>query len=781
MKLQAFQPRVLRGTLWCALGCITVWLNANFALGDAPATTRLWPSSNDQQTTPVRMLIGGTMLGKPGDPQSEYMRNGYGCDNYDAFKRVYAADGFNSYAFGVTNFTDYAGWVAWKTQVPGWRHMVECNYDLNLKTARQAGMSTCAEVLIAGMANKQIAAEHPEWRALDGAGKPAHYMGDQLSWNSPYWRQYLLPLYREYFTRYGPQTGSLLLWELRLDDFSPWDKAAYKKSGIADFNAWHREDQMLKWRELMKTIRATGWQGTVLGGGWGAFECEEYAYDGTVAHLNEWWNMIGPFNEGLIQVMMPELLIHANYGAGPRRRVDAHYVHRSLMYERSLFGDAMIPNFELFWQRAMTPDEVLRWVLENYSAGYPSYSVVSMEKLYLEKYAPEQETYRPVLRKVFQEVNKLPWFGRPVVNFQVLLSAELEKALGRQAPAGWIAKEQSWRPEFWRRGEACGMATFANGQTADTEYYVSCGPMTTQTLLTDVAPELMLNIKPADYEMKLVLLDETTGTCAAWINFRNGAPECDQKLGEIKLTGLGGERTITLPLPKIAFERAQDADPRTGKQIALRFAAGDGGWLRTPLSIDRIELWRAGKLMATVEPECENLPNWYTRELSSLFKAVDRAVCGGAIISNRLTERPDIERFGHAEQAVRFCLVPEGSKRPPDEGRPMHYLTVKPQETLARYAPQIIEQIRKDAVLKVGEKTPLVYANLTRRPDGREFLTVINHAAEPGHIALELPWPEVHPIISSEFIGKQVSQRFAGQQLSVKLDGYGALVLSNRN
>ena len=117
----------------------------------------------------------------------------------------------------------------------------------------------------------------------------------------------------------------------------------------------------------------------MIGGGWGAYELEEHEYDGTVARLQNGWDMVGPFREGLVSVMMPELLIHANYGAGPYRREDAHYVYRSLMYERSVFGDAVIPNFELFWQRAMTPDEVMRWLLECCSAGYPSYSVVHGE------------------------------------------------------------------------------------------------------------------------------------------------------------------------------------------------------------------------------------------------------------------------------------------------------------------------------------------------------------------------------------------------------------------
>ena len=46
------------------------------------------------------MMIGGSMLGQ-GGANAEFAKNGYGCNDYEAFQRVMKQDGFNAYAFGM--------------------------------------------------------------------------------------------------------------------------------------------------------------------------------------------------------------------------------------------------------------------------------------------------------------------------------------------------------------------------------------------------------------------------------------------------------------------------------------------------------------------------------------------------------------------------------------------------------------------------------------------------------------------------------------------------------
>ena len=118
---------------------------------------------------------------------------------------------------------DDVTWLAWKTKAPDWDVMPNCDFERNLQAA-DAGMLSCAEFLVAGMSNKKVADAHPDWRALDYLGHPAHYMGDLLSWNSPYWKQNVLPLYQDLLGRYGNRLGAIILWEPQLDFGAKWDR-----------------------------------------------------------------------------------------------------------------------------------------------------------------------------------------------------------------------------------------------------------------------------------------------------------------------------------------------------------------------------------------------------------------------------------------------------------------------------------------------------------------------------------------------------------------------------
>jgi hypothetical protein len=152
------------------------------------------------------------------------------------------------------------------------------------------------------------------------------------------------------------------------------------------------------------------------------------------------------FRGGIFDLVMPELYTHNTFDAGGYRREDMHYVYRSLLYERSVFGRSILPNVELYWDgRSMTPDELCRWLLESHAAGYDSYSVVSEGKLYLEHVHPTQEEYRVAYRAIFRALSKLPAFGLPEVRFQFVVSQDLERALYRRSPRQWD----------WYVGETC--------------------------------------------------------------------------------------------------------------------------------------------------------------------------------------------------------------------------------------------------------------------------------------------------------------------------------------
>ena len=655
------------------------------------------------------MLIAGRVLGQGEDPP----------------------DGFNSYCFGVNGGSPAAGQVAWDTQLPGWSQIPGRNLDSSFHAAEATGMTASARFLVAGLANRLAATQHPDWRMLDRNGKPRDYMGPLLDWNSPYWKEWLLPLYDEFARQYGRRTADIVLWEPPIHYHSTWAQEAFRRSTQADFQQWTQADQVQKWRELADTLQHAGWKGRLIGGGWGAFEWEERLFDGTIQGTAPIWNQIEPFRQGLIPIVMPELLVHASYGSHVYRREDLHYVHRSLMYERSIYGDNIIPNLELSWdQRMMQPDELLRWILEAYSAGFPSYSVVCMEKLYLEKTFAHQAEFRPQWHRIFKTLNALPYFGRPVVNFQFVVSAELEKALMQTPAAAWLA--DGWNRELWHAGETAGAESLAAGRNYQTDQPGLNGPLTVTQKAKDVLPGLIVTVNGADCDLTLHLMDHEPGKCSLWLDFSDGGSWLDHKLGDFKLFGDGDFRSYTFHLPAAALAKAKDADPAPGKQVRIRFCDATGPSLSVPLRIQSLELSRNGSVIARSSLRGKTLWDWYVGELSLLFKRIDRSVCGGALVNERVVSLQDDVLYGLTGHAAQIAVQPDGyTLLRAVADRPLHRIPVRPEGDLAGLAERILSLVGPNVNFIVGKKSPLVYANLTRRDDGREFLTIINHGAAP--------------------------------------------------
>ena len=572
-------------------------------------------STIDRASRPVRMLIGSSGFAGRGF----FGRDGYRWNDFSAFKEAIKTDGFSSFVFiGNTGTAaePAAGKVFWGTKVGGWS-TAAVGGEITTPTLDKVatdGLTPCMEMVVAGVANEQIAAEHPGWRMLDRSGKPLTYMGPLLDWDSPYWNRCVLPLYHEYAAKYGSRTAGIILWEPQIPPISsPWLKRAFQKSGAQDIDRFWRQNQTRKWRELAGALKSAGWRGRLIGGGWAAFEWEEQMWDGTIAEREKTWNEIGPFKKGIVPIMMPELLIDGNYGPHAYRRADLHYVYRSLMYERSVFGDHIMPNVELYWPpTAMTPDELFRWILESYSAGFPSYSVVDGENLYFDRVLASS---RQNLRAAFRRLNPLGYFGRPVVNFRFLVSADMER-------------------------------------------------------------------------------------------------------------------------------RLMDTPSR---------------------------------------PQGRTLWDWYVKDSSRLFKSIDRAVCGGALVNARLTSLSDAELYGLTEHSVTVAVVPEGLAAPhsPD-GRPVYPFSVARGADMASLKDRILSLIRPHLSFRVGAKSELAYVNRTRRADGREFLTVLNHSPQRGEVEIGALWPQAHVIVDSSVVGIPASYRRRGSTLHFALGGHGAIVLSNR-
>jgi hypothetical protein len=126
----------------------------------------------------------------------------YLTDPYEGFfQKIMKTDGFDTVIF-IINEASTAGVIAWNSSVKGW---VKGNGDLenDLRAAEITDFEPWVELLVGGIANREIANEHPDWRQKDQNGRFIEYMGEQMCMNSPYWNQYLLPLYGELFQKFG--------------------------------------------------------------------------------------------------------------------------------------------------------------------------------------------------------------------------------------------------------------------------------------------------------------------------------------------------------------------------------------------------------------------------------------------------------------------------------------------------------------------------------------------------------------------------------------------------
>jgi hypothetical protein len=180
-------------------------------------------------------------------------------------------------------------------------------------------------------------------------------------------------------------------------------------------------------------------------------------------------------------------------------------------------------------------------------------------------------------------------------------------------------------------------------------------------------------------------------------------------------------------------------------------------------------------------PQGRTLWDWYVKDSSRLFKSIDRAVCGGALVNARLTSLSDAELYGLTEHSVTVAVVPEGLAAPhsPD-GRPVHPFSVARGADMAPLKDRILSLIRPHVSFRVGAKSELTYVNRTRRADGREFLTVLNHSPQRGEVEIGALWPQAHVIVDSSVVGIPASYRRRGSTLHFALGGHGAIVLSNR-
>jgi hypothetical protein len=138
--------------------------------------------------------------------------------------------------------------------------------------------------------------------------------------------------------------------------------------------------------------------------------------------------------------------------------------------------------------------------------------------------------------------------------------------------------------------------------------------------------------------------------------------------------------------------------------------------------------------------------------------------------------------YGVTGHAAQIAVQPDGYtllKAVAD--RPLHRIPVRPEGDLSVLAERILTLVRPNVNFIVGEKkSPLVYANLTRRDDGREFLTIINHGAAPGRIEVQIPWPRVYEVVDGSVLGNATTYTYRDHVVHAEMGAQGAMVLSNR-
>jgi len=695
----------------------------------------------DLKTNEYSMLIGTaarTQIGPRGRISMNFLYGpDYGIDNYQALDQLIEADGFNSFIF-VVNDGDGTGQVAWETQVPGWAMFPGSDIIRSITTAEELGLVPTGEALVGLMANNKIAEQHPDWRAMEWTGEPNTYMGDHLCANSPFWQNNYLPLFREFFENYGDRIAAFVMWEgPAFACHSEWCDSAYANSGISDYRQWQLSERYNKLKELVETIRATGWKGKIIAAGAGGQEWEEEMWEKTLAAREYFTPEIKLYNDGIIDYFMPEMLIHSNYGPHVYRRSDVHYVYRSLMYQRSLFGDDIIPNTELFWDgRTKKPDELFRWLLEVWSAGYASYSVVGENKLYIEHYTPEQDEYRPSHRKIFKAFNELPRFGSPWPNFQFVVSLPLEESLFYGTVLGGVATlPPSSIGEF--EGTDC-IVLDASG---------------------DTAPAAIFTLKEGqDYTYNIDYFDNMNAGIALWVDYWSGGTWLDYRIGSLTLSNTGQFKNASFPIPASAIDSANDANVNTpGKQVAIRFWNGNNTWLTVPLAIESIEIKNATQeVVSKLYPipgraDYVNVWDWYVKQSNILFKDVDRVLCGGSFINTRETNLPEIELYGIAPlEMPRVMIIPEGCPVPDLGGAEnVLRLDVALFEDLQNEKGQIIDFLGSRITHRVRNKSTMVYVNWNRTDLGNRYLTVINHGDVAGMVEVDLEGGRIERLIDS--------------------------------
>ena len=331
-------------------------------------------------------------------------------------------------------------------------------------------------------------------------------MGPLLDWNTPYWKTMLLPLYADFARKLGDRAAGLILWEPTFRYDSPESQERFKAQRP---DRLHPVDVCRPVEQVDRTcatLRIAGWKGTLIGGGWGALEWEEQMWDGTLGQMYAKRDQLEPFRRGLIPIVMPELLVHAMYGCHEYRRTDLHFVYRSLMYERSVYGDQIIPNFELYWERSMKPDEVLRWILESYT-GLPLVQRSQFGKALPGSPGREPGGLSSAMARDLQEGQRAALF-RPAGD---QFSVHRVRRSGTQADAGlpvaWAGG--GWEKKTrWHQGNAFGVQSMASGKPYRVDVSVGDGPVATTQIAGNVAPEIIIHAKPGAYELEISLADD---------------------------------------------------------------------------------------------------------------------------------------------------------------------------------------------------------------------------------------------------------------------------------
>lgn len=710
-----------------------------------------------QQFIHRRMIFANAARGASGVGESWYRPAGYYTDNYRALKELLTSDGFSAVVFDINETGDRAGIVSWPTAIPAFDTHPLGDIERTLEAAEAAGLAVGVSVFTGGLANAVVARDHPEWRQLDQFGGFRSYMGPLICWNTPYWEQHLLPLYREFFRRYGNRLQALILWEGPDGTcFGAGCQAAFANSGVAERADWEYRDRLDKWRELVDAIRADGWDGTIIGGGWGGYEWEQERWDGT-AYEREHYRALAErpaVRSAIINAIMPELYIHDLYGSHFVRREDAHYVYRSLIYERSVVGPAIIPAVELHWRRSMLPHELLRWLLECWSAGFQGVAVVSESKLYFEHHHETQERFRGLYREIFRQTARLPAPGSPRPNFVLVVSDALERALDSHT----IAMVRDWEPRW-----------VVDGRTARA------------TTVPDKAALILYIPNGRDCRLALDVRTVFPSEWAVYGDLFDGGSWQDIHLGDFSLPEADSWGSVVISIRNNALLTARDAHPAPGRQVALRFwPRGEGASART-LLLDAVHLTTTdGDKIAELDVggfTDEGLHQWYVAEIAGLLRAVSHQLPGGAVVNERPEWYPSDwdETF---ENIPQIAIVPHGYTAPKCHGDEVLYLNVAVGQSLETLADRIVAFVKRHAEQPIPVTSPTVTVNRQTGLDGSEYFTVINHSNCPGRVMLRLAAPEV--LLTSDFIGRKVALFSEGRRLRVELEPYAAMVLRGR-